>query len=219
MHARFVSSMALVGLIVILLAGCNQQSAPPALTQKANGGVAVIDLDAVAAQLGRDTEITRQIKIKQDELNGKIAQAKSVFINQIQTKQKEFGDEPTLEQKQQLQAMQVQANMTLKQAQQQAAQLLQNHRTLLIRAFRDQVTPYAKQIAAQKGMTTIVPKNDMIISVEPSAEISLAVAELMKSQSYQAQPITPAAPSEHDDPAFGGDIQQVGHEVTAPTPE
>ncbi len=220
MNARLISSLALSGLVFSLMAGCNQQNATPALTQKTTGGLAVIDLDAVASQLGRDADITKQLKAKQDELNGKIVQAKNIFVNQIKTKQKEFGAEPTLEQKQQLQAMEVQANMTLKQAQSQAVQILQTHRSKLIRAFRDQVTPYAKQVAAQKGMTTIVPKSEMIMSVESSAEISTQVAELMKSQGYnKSQPITPAVTAENDDPAFGGDIQPVNHEVSAPMPE
>ncbi len=219
MNVRLASSVGLIGLVFSLLAGCNQQPAAPAMTQKTTGGVAVIDLDSVAAQLGRDAEISKQIKAKQDELNGKIVNAKNIFINQIKTKQTEFGPEPTQQQMQQLQAMQAQANIALRQAQQQAVQVLQSHRGQLVRAFRDQVTPYAKQVAAQKGMTTIVPKSEIIMSVEPSAEISLAVAELMKSKGYKGTPIVPAASADGNDPAFGGDeIQQVGHEMPAPTP-
>ncbi len=217
MRGTWLAGCSLTTLLLMtggLMTGCNQQTGAPASAQ--SGGVAVIDLDDVASQLGRDAEITQKLKLKQEELNGKLAQVKNVIVNQIKLKQVEFGEELNDQQRQHLQAMQVQGNVTLKQAQNQAVQLLQAHRAELIKSFRDQVTPFAKQVAAQKGMTTIVPKNDMIISVEPSAEISSSVAQLMKAKGYTAQPLTtPNAPA-GDEPAFGaGEIQQVGHEQPA----
>ena len=194
-------------MVAAIACGCGNSTTPE---QAQTGSVAVIDLDSVAKELGRDVEITRKLKTKQNELNGQLAALKNAFLTQIQAKQKEFGTPLTEEQQKQLKAMQIETNYRLQQAQAQARAAIANYRQQLVAEFRKEVLPHAQTVAKEKGFSTIVPKNDMIISVEPVAEIAGLVATEMKSKglNYTA----PAESTASTKKKNTSGVQQVSHE-------
>jgi len=156
----------LLGLVVLAvsfnLTGCgskNQQSDSGSDT----GDVAVIDLDKVAKELGRDAQMVNSLQQRQETLNQKLLAVQTSFRNQIAEQKRKVGDEPIREEAQHLLRMQQQANIQLNQERQKAQTNLGYHKAQLITSFRDDVRPVALQVAAEKGLDLIVTKNDNVI--------------------------------------------------------
>ena len=171
MRALFVVMLA---SSVLFPLGCNQSF-------QQSGNVAVVDLDQVAATLGRTELIKSAIEQRKDELNRKVSGAKTSYENQLRATAAKLGEEPSDEQKQQLVKMQQQANKQLTQYAQQAKGNLQQHRAQLLQQFRDEARTVAQQVAKEKGLSMVVTKNDsFVLAYDDAADITREVAQRMR---------------------------------------
>lgn len=142
------------------------------------GGVAVVDLDVVANRLGLDAEMQKVLNEKQVVLNQKLASLQASFRQQYQTKKEEFGETPTSDQSKQLQTLNNQLAVQLRQAQQLGVNELNLLKQQLINRLREQIKPTAREVAATRGLNIVVPKNQNIfMTVGPAAEITEQVIE------------------------------------------
>jgi Skp family chaperone for outer membrane proteins len=154
----------------LLLAGCGFQ---PGGQATAKGGLAVIDLDQVAKSVGRTQEINESWKVRQNALAQQLQAAQKSFKEQISAKETEFGEQPTEEQQKMLTAMKQQANAKLLEADRKAKANLDAYRNEMVASFRNEVRPFAQQVASEKGLSVVIPKNEgFLLSVDPGVDIT-----------------------------------------------
>lgn len=170
---------------VTLSAGCGYQPGGKAV----HGGLAVVDLDTVAQALGRSKEMENALTVRKSAWEQALKKGKDDLEKQIAAKKTEFGEDLSEEQKKQLAVWINNANQQLVQASRKAEQDLQIERQKLIADFRNEMGPLAQQIAAEKGLGVVIPKNEgFLLAVDPGVDIT---ADLIKA--YQMKKPAPAA--------------------------
>jgi Skp family chaperone for outer membrane proteins len=177
----------------LICCGCQKNPHPNPVSQAntagaagALGTVAVIDLDAVARQIGRSEIMVASIKQREATLNQQLRGVQTSYQQQLRKKQEEFGDEATGDASQQLALLQRQVHHNLNQCRTQAQTDLNRHRLQLIAQFREEVKPLARQVAAEKGLSIVVTKNDAVVFTYTSAvDITDEVATRLIAQTPQ----------------------------------
>ena len=150
-----------------------------------SGGVAVVDLDEIAKQVGADDEIATAIKLYEANLNSQLQGMRTGYVQQLKERKEQIGENPTEEQSKQLASINRQININLVSAQQQANSHLSSQRGTLIMQFRTKVAPAAEEIARNKGLSIVVPKNEgWLLAVDERVDITNEVAAALK-QSWQ----------------------------------
>lgn len=192
---RVLSAVAIASLM--LLAGCEPQGGDHA-------ALAIIDLDAVARALGRDDVIAQQINQANQQLAGELGQVATNLQQQVQARREEFeviGDEAE-EELQQLTAV---ANQRLQQTQQLAQQRSAQFRQAVINSFRNEVTPYAQQIASERGAVAVLTVATPMLWFDSDVDITdEVIAEMRRAGLERAsQPAPPPAAAPAADPAQG----------------
>lgn len=192
---RVLSAVAIASLM--LLAGCEPQGGDRA-------ALAIIDLDAVARALGRDDVIAQQINQANQQLAGELGQVATNLQQQVQARREEFeviGDEAE-EELQQLTAV---ANQRLQQTQQLAQQRSAQFRQAVINSFRNEVTPYAQQIASERGAVAVLTVATPMLWFDSDVDITdEVIAEMRRAGLERAsQPAPPPAAAPAADPAQG----------------
>lgn len=181
MHARRLTTLALLvaaslGLSLAANVGCNRQQGA---SQPAAGGVAVIDLDAIAQRLGSDKQIVAAIDQRRTSLSQQFVDLAKSYSQQITDRKKTLNEGDAENYKVTLANWQQQANANLNKVKQQAELDLQQHRTKLVEQFRNQVKPAARRVADARGLSVIVTKSDNVYDCSTAADITEAViAEL-----------------------------------------
>jgi len=226
MRVRNISWLA-VGLMAMINSGCGWFGG-----NEPSGGVAVVDLDEVARHVGADVEIAQAVKAREANLNSQLNTMKTNYVQQLKHRKELYGDEPTDEQSNQLVSISRQINVNLATAKRKAVDHLSSHRSKLIMQFREQVSPVARDIAKQRGLSLVVPKNEgWLLAVDESVDITDEVATSLKAiwkpittidtSSDAAQPQVagnpPAgnAPAESAPPAHSHGVQPAGHHEPA----
>jgi len=163
----------LVWLPIAGLLGCNGGQNP-------SGGVAVIDLDLVAKRIGRQQKLEQELTEKQRELNSQL-QAYEVSLRQLfDRKKQEIGGQPAAQQQRQLTQISNQLNAQFVQAQRGVNTNLNRQKQELIAEFRQEVVPFARQVANDRGLYIVITKNEALyLTYDPALDITEEVAERM----------------------------------------
>lgn len=172
----------LLGIGLGVLAGCNRDMpAPPAASAaKPAGGVGVVDLDTLAKQLGRDVQMEGEVQERIASLNSKLTSFKNTLDRLYEEKQASFGETPNEEQQKQLIAMQERMTAQMIESKRKGESELVVYRQKLIEQFREQAKPVLKEVAAERGLSIVIPKNPlMLLTVDPGVEITDEVAKRM----------------------------------------
>ncbi|MFT7641042.1 MAG: Skp family chaperone for outer membrane protein [Pirellulaceae bacterium] len=191
--------LAIFGML-LLLAGCQKTLPAVQSTNEADnssGRIAVIDLDEVAKRLGRADELATELSRQTAALNQQISQlqqaAQAKFLeakNQETAPQTAaVGNEviPTTDAGEtQLKQLGVQLNGQLLNAKRTAQLKLAKHRETLFNKFREEVKPFALEVAKQRGLTVIITKREFLYSVGPSADITEEVIGKMATRTSVA---------------------------------
>jgi Skp family chaperone for outer membrane proteins len=172
-------------------AGCGQKS-----QEKAIGGVGVVDLDVVAKRLGRDIEMGGKVQEKMTELNGKLTTLQGSMRRLYEERRDKQGDDPSDDEIRELQAWQDRTDAQLQESKRKAEVELSNYRQALIDQFREQAKPVVRQVAAARGLSIVIPKNNaLLLTIDPAVEITDDVAAKMPTSS-----LSDGATSEDDPP-------------------
>lgn len=173
-----------------MVAGCQPQGGA--------AGVAIIDLDAIARALGRDDVIAQQINVANQQLAGQLGQVATNLQQQVQARRDEYeviGDEA----EQELQELTAVANQRLQQTQQLAQQRSAQFRQAVINSFRNEVTPYASEIASARGAVAVVTVATPMLWFDAKADITDEVIAAMREAGAglerAAPPATAVAPA------------------------
>ena len=174
--------------------GCGSQFGG-ASASSSKGGLAVIDLDVVAKSIGRTQEMNDALNVRKNALDQALQRGQADFKKQIADKKVEFGETPTDEQKATLVQMERNASAQLIQASRTAQAKLEQERQNMISEFRAEVRPVAQQVASDRGLGVVIPKNEgFLLSVDPGVDITADVVKAYGSKKPAAKaPAKPAA--------------------------
>ena len=192
---RTFSVAVLCGLLVTS-AGCGSAS-PDTATTKADkpvGGVGVVDLDKVAKVIGRDIEMSSAVEEKMNSLNDQLTTLQGALQRTYDEKRERFGADPTEEQLKELQTSESLMERQLLERKRKAEGELSLFRQKLVDQFREQARPVLREVAAARGLSIVVPKNDgLLLSIDPACEITDDVAAKMLVATNADQPEVEAA--------------------------
>ncbi|WP_437226994.1 OmpH family outer membrane protein [Planctomicrobium sp. SH661] len=181
-------------------------------------GVAVVDLDEVSRQLGRNQEMQQSIKQKTEAAQQRLEFLEKDAVAQLEEARRAIGATPSQEDSQKFQQMRQSATVQLNQLKQRAEQEVSGHRQQLVTQFRDQARPVVAQVAKKHGFGTVITRNDaFLFSFEKTVDITDEVAQLMASSAPATaaapQPKAAPAPEKAAAPAEKSAVEQVKHET------
>lgn len=161
--------------------GCGQTSGPAAASSR--GGMAVVDLDKVAAETGRDRQLAQSLELAQNTLNQGYAKTVESAKGQLTAKKKEFGSSPSEEELKELSMMERSAVTQLTQIQNKARAEFEQYKQQQIAKFRAELKPITQEIAAKRGLSIVIPKNEgLLLSVDPGVDITDEVVKVLKEK-------------------------------------
>jgi Skp family chaperone for outer membrane proteins len=164
------------------LCGCGRQSTPTTTS----GGVGVVELDAVAKAIGRDTQMQQSAGRKVAELTREITELQAAMNRRLaqeneQLEEETEGGKPAANAQKEL--LQTRAKMVqkLREKKAEADRLLAQHRARLIAEFREETRPVLREIADQRGLSIVIPKNEvLLLTVNPAVDLTEAVVAKLK---------------------------------------
>ncbi|MFM8584762.1 MAG: OmpH family outer membrane protein [Planctomycetaceae bacterium] len=172
-----------LALGLLELCGCGRSPAPTTTS----GGVGVVDLDAVAKALGRDTQMQQSAGRKVAELTREITDLQAAMNRRLvqeneQLEEETGGGKPAANAQKEL--LQTRAKMVqkLREKKAEADRLLAQHRASLIAEFREETRPVLRESADQRGLSIVIPKNEvLLLTVNPAVDLTDAVVARLKS--------------------------------------
>lgn len=179
----------------VWLTGCGMQFGGQSSSR---GGLAVVDLDKVAAETGRKFEMDQAFEVTKNSVNQQLAkltnEARDVLeskLKEAEAKAKELGEDAALEDKQKVGQMTLNARNNLAQVQTVAGNKLSEYKNVQIATFRNEIKPLLQEVSAKRGLSIVIPKNDgLLLAVDPGVDITDDVIK-----AYLAKRPTPAAPA------------------------
>lgn len=191
---RFGSAVVVLAAGALFSVGCGSQFGGSSASNT-KGGLAVIDLDVVGKSIGRTQEMNDALNVRKSALDQALQRGQADMKRQITDKKDEFGENATDEQKQQLAQMERNANAQLVQAARKAQAQLEEERQRMIAQFRAEVRPVAQQVASERGLGVVIPKNEgFLLSVDPGVDITADVVKAYGSKK-PASPTAAKAPA------------------------
>lgn len=177
----------------VLVSGCELPVLPKNMTS-ANDTV-VIDLDAIAAALGRDAALREQLSNANQQLGTQVSELAQGLKGKLEAEKEKLGETPSDEAQADFRRLAAQAQLQLRRGQATARQRAQQFQLQLVSKFRAEVVPFAQAIASNQGARVVVMKSTALW-FDPSADITQAVIDAMRAaQAGQ----TPAASKEKSD--------------------
>jgi len=171
----------------VLAVGCGLQTGHPQASS--SGGLAVLDLDVIAKSIGRTSQIEETLTTQQNGLKLQLQKVQVEFSRQIDEKKKEFGEAPTEEQQKELAGLNRDAINKFAQLNRQAETALARSKAKMIADLRNEIRPVAQDVAASKGLSIVIPKNEgFLLSVDPGVDIT---ADVLRA--YQTKRPAPTA--------------------------
>ena len=176
------------------LVGCGQVSGPAAASSR--GGMAVVDLDKVAEQTGRDRQLAQSLELAQSSLNQAYAKKVESAREQLDAKKKGFGATPSEDEQKEFVLMQRSAETQLMQIQNKAKAEYEQYKQIQIAKFRAELKPITQEIAAKRGLSIVIPKNEgLLLSVDPGVDITDDVVKVLREKHpVVIQPAQASAP-------------------------
>ena len=159
---------------------------------RAQSGVAVVDLDRVAKELGRDVQMTNDLKANQTSVTNQLAAVEKNAVEKLNEMKADLGvdaaDEKKVEFAKIAQGTQVQFN----NLQKKAVAAIGQRRDTLVAAFREEARPATKKVAKAHGASAVMTRNEsFLFSFDNTIDITDEVIAEMKA--HPAPPATPAA--------------------------
>lgn len=160
------------------------------------GGVAIVDLEEVARALGRDKEIVSSLQTQRGALSQQLLNAQNQVNSELTQLQKSMGEQPSPDAVRDLQLKAANYQKQLANMQNQAAAVLNEHGKKVLQEFRDSAKPVAIEVAREKGLTTVMTKDDgVIFAFDEAVDITADVIARLRESQPAATPATNAQES------------------------
>lgn len=194
---RSIASLFIVFQLVSLFGGCNNSDLRSTEGNRRSdskiklSGIAVVDLDEVAKQLGMDVLLAKQIKNAETSLNKQLGSLQKSLQTQFQQKKQELARQPIARgvnsedasSKKELAEFERKLNLQLLQSQRKARKEFNTYRQQLIQRFRYEVVPVAQEIAAERGLGVVITKNDaVLLAYDEAHDITAKLIERMREK-------------------------------------
>lgn len=158
----------------------------PAMAQK--GGVAILDIDEVARQLGVEEKVRVDLLNMQNTLNTDLQRTQTTMQNQMSGVEKAAGETPTEEQKRQIMATNQQLNEEFTRIKGQAQQNLAQERVRMINEFRIRLEPIALQAAQALGLEVVLMKvTPPVFTYAAAVDVTQATVKLALEAGMQVK--------------------------------
>ena len=189
---RFSLALVLSGCVASFV-GCGQMSGNSPAAATARGGMAVVDLDKVAAETGRDRQLAQSLELAQNSLNQSLQKTVESAKEQLNAKKKANGSSPTEEEQKEFSLMERSAMTQLTQIQNKARAEYEQYKQVQIAKFRAELKPITQEIASKRGLSIVIPKNEgLLLSVDPGVDITDEVVKVLREK-HPIAPIPQAA--------------------------
>jgi len=159
------------------------------------GGVAILDIDAVARELGVEDSVKTLLQTMQDNLNIELKKTQASFQAQMKNVETLAGPNPNEDQKRQLLQANQRLNGEFNKLRQQAQRTLQQERITRINQFREKLKPLALEAAKAKGLDVVIMKvTPPVYAYADSVDITVdTVARAVKAGLKEKASAKPAA--------------------------
>ena len=156
----------------VWLTGCGMQFGGSSASST-RGGLAVVDLDKVAAETGKSIQMKEIFQVQENSVKRQLANFQLSANKELEAKNKQLGEAPSDEQKKELAQWRFNASNTLTQLQNEGGTKLSQYKQDQIAKFRTEIKPIAQEIAAKRGLSVVIPKNDgLLLAVDPGVDIT-----------------------------------------------
>lgn len=161
-------------LLVILLSSCLLQ-----MSHAQGGGVAILDIDAVAQKLGIEDQVRVELTSLQKRLAQDLQKTKAQLETEMKGVQQAAGENPSETQLREIRATNQQLNSEFARLKTQAEQSLMQERVRLINEFRIKLEPIAKKVAKDRGLDVVIMKvTPPVFTFSSEVDITEATYEL-----------------------------------------
>ncbi len=185
---------------------------------RTQGGVAVVDLDRVAKELGRDVLMANDLKTNQSSLANQLAAVEKNAVEQLTQIKTELGESPADDQLKDFAKKTQNAQFNFNNLQKQAVAAIGQRRDFLVATFRQEARPVADKIAKANGANAVVTRNDaFLFSFDTTIDITDQVIAEMRSN--PAKPAAPAASGPTTPAAEANPVRQASASSTKPAPK
>ncbi len=166
-------------------------------THKSTGGVAIVDLEEVARALGRDKEIVSSLQAQKGALSQQLVAAQQQVNQELTQIRNGLGQSPSPDAVRDLQVKAANYQQQLTKMQNQASVVLNEHGKKVLKEFRDSAKPVAVEVAREKGLTTVMTKDDgVIFAFDETVDITKDVIARMQAAAPVAATPAPAEPAQ-----------------------
>ncbi len=181
---------------------------------RAKGGVAVVDLDKVAKELGRVDAMENDLRSAQNTLANQLSNVQKQAIEQLTEMEKGLGEAPDAEELKKFKATAQATQVQFNGLQKQAISKITQRRDLLVFGFRQEARPVVEKIAKSKGAATVITKNEAF-TFDNTVDITDEVIAEMKANPAKPSVTAPAATAPAA--AAQGQVRQASATTTKPT--
>jgi Skp family chaperone for outer membrane proteins len=144
-----------------------------------NGGVAVLDIDEVARQLGIEEKVRVDLLNMQNNLNADLKRSQETMQKQMTGVEEAAGKNPSDEQKRQIVATNQQLNEEFNRLKAQAQNTLAQERARMINEFRVRIEPIALKAAREIGLDVVLMKvTPPVFSFSTAVDITQATTKM-----------------------------------------
>lgn len=166
-----------------------------------SGGVAVVDLDVVAQRVGQDVEMKQSIEQATASVNEQLKSIRDRLRREYQEEMAKANPAPVegaetpaapAATPAELAAIKQKYDRQFAQLDAQAREKLAQHRVGVLERFRGEVRPICEKIAAARGQSIVVTKNDAVVfAFLPQADITDDVVEQLSARVRPAAHVDP----------------------------
>lgn len=177
-------SLLLLTLVFLAsVVGCNQNTPPaPVLADSAkatpspaNGGVAVIDIEAISERLGLSKELQVRMQGHQQHLEA-FQRAKQVQIVELQ---KKLGEKPTEEQIKEFRKADAEGGAEIQRAQAKAQQQFNEYKNYIVNVLELTLKEPVDKVMKQRGLTVVLHSRQGVYRRADSADITQEVLDIL----------------------------------------
>lgn len=164
------------------------------------GGVAVLDIDAVARELGVEENVQRELASLQKGLARDLQKSQAQLQSEMNGVETAAGENPSEAQLRQIRATSQQLNSEFNRLKQQAERTLAQERVRLINEFRTRLEPIAREAAAEKELDVILMKvTPPVFTFAPEVDITETTTRLAIEAGMEIENPEPAPAEESEE--------------------
>ena len=149
-----------------------------------NDSVAIIRLDEIAKETGRDVQAGEVLMKERAALESDFMRQQKLLQEDIATKREEFGENPTPEQAKNLQLMQQQMQSRLMQSRQRGQAKLKNRQMEQMQEFMVELQPIIIKLCTEGNYSVVLDQSmgRVVFYADPIVDITDAVIEELNKQ-------------------------------------